>query len=180
MLQSSLLLCMGATMAILRSRAMSTFAPLLRGQADISQGSDSAASDICVYAKQQGRSPDAASATRTRGANRDGRFWHRILLAKLSAQLSIQQNQDRSLVYRLAKAPAAGKRTTAPSVDYRGFVISWPEPPPATDKWTANISTEDAFFLRKMSRGPSVITGRSRTEMLARARSWINKLIGFR
>jgi hypothetical protein len=80
----------------------------------------------------------------------------------------------------LAKAPAAGKRITAPSVDYRGFVISWLEPPPATDKWTANISTEDAFFLRKMSRGPSVITGRTRTEMLARARSWINKLIGFR
>jgi hypothetical protein len=45
----------------------------------------------------------------------------------------------------LAKAPVAGKRTA--DVEYRGFVISWLEPPLASDKWTA----ENAFFLRKMS-----------------------------
>jgi hypothetical protein len=77
----------------------------------------------------------------------------------------------------LTKASVPAERIADPSIDYRGFVISWLEPPLASDKWTANIATENASFLRRMSRGPTVITGRTRVEMFARARSWIDRLI---
>jgi diguanylate cyclase (GGDEF)-like protein len=40
-----------------------------------------------------------ASAAQARGADRDGRFRYRLFLAELSAQLSVRQDQDRSLVH---------------------------------------------------------------------------------
>jgi hypothetical protein len=58
---------------------------------------------------------------------------------------------------------------TQRSEAYRGFSISWLDPPLNPDRWTSNITTEDASYLRIMSRGATVVNGRTCTEMLARS-----------
>ena len=54
----------------------------------------------------------AAPAARPRRADRDGRFRHRLLLARATAQLPVRQDQDRPL---LRPRPAEQRRLPAPS-----------------------------------------------------------------
>lgn len=62
--------------------------------------------------------------------------------------------------------------------DYRGFTISWQEPPLTSAKWTANVATESLQLLNLMGRnGAEVIDGRSRNDMLANAKRYIDTLL---
>ena len=62
--------------------------------------------------------------------------------------------------------------------NYRGFVISWQEPPITSAKWTANVATNSRSLLILMGGGGSkVIDGRDRTEMLANAQRHVDNLL---
>ena len=67
------------------------------------------------------------------------------------------------------------------SEDYRGFIISWQEPPITSAEWSANVATDDRSLFALMGRnGPKVINGRTRDEMIADARQYIDDLLGSR
>jgi hypothetical protein len=83
-------------------------------------------------------------------------------------------------------APLLGKKTvtniTMPGValkeeTYRGFQISWQEPP--VNKWTANVASESMSLMRLMKQnGSKVIEGRDRDGMIASAKKYIDGLLG--
>jgi len=54
---------------------------------------------------------------------------------------------------------------------YRGFIISWQEPP-MMDRWTANIASDipNLLVLMKQS-GSAVIDGRDRGDMIATSKN---------
>src|SRR5271163_4674595 len=61
--------------------------------------------------------------------------------------------------------------------NYRGFTISWQEPPLTGAKWTANVASESPHLLNLMGRnGSEVIDSRTRNEMLAEAKKYIDGL----
>ena len=63
-------------------------------------------------------------------------------------------------------------------MSHRGFVVSWPEPPLDTARWTANVASVSANLNALMEqRGAKVIEGRTREEMIARAKSYIDGLL---
>jgi hypothetical protein len=58
---------------------------------------------------------------------------------------------------------------------YRGFEISWQEPPMTGAAWSANIATNDRQLLEMIGRsGAKVIQSPTRDEMLASAKATIN------
>jgi hypothetical protein len=62
---------------------------------------------------------------------------------------------------------------------YRGFTISWQEPPQTSAKGTANVASEDPRLHALMGRhGASVIDGRTRDDMIARAKASIDSMLG--
>jgi hypothetical protein len=62
---------------------------------------------------------------------------------------------------------------------YRGFLISWEDPPLTGAKWTASIATESANLLNLMGgNGAKVIDGLNANNMLAKARDCIDGLLG--
>jgi hypothetical protein len=67
---------------------------------------------------------------------------------------------------------------------YRGFEISWEEPPLTSAQWTANVASDDPALYDKMCRyrggrhGAEVIDGGTREEMHANAKAYIDKLLG--
>ena len=64
------------------------------------------------------------------------------------------------------------------SQDYRGFTITWPDPPFTSAKWTANVASESLHLFNLMGRsGAEIIDGRTRNEMLANAQRYIDKLL---
>ncbi len=61
----------------------------------------------------------------------------------------------------------------------RGFIISWQEPPTMGDGWTANVATDSLHLLSLMGRnGAEVIKARTRDEMIAKAKKYIDGLLG--
>jgi hypothetical protein len=61
---------------------------------------------------------------------------------------------------------------------YRGFLISWQEPPLTGAKWTANVATESVQLLNLMGgNGATVIDGRSREEIILMAKGYIDDLL---
>ena len=53
---------------------------------------------------------------------------------------------------------------------YKGFIISWQEPPMIGGTWSANVATNSPQLLALMGRnGAEVIQAQSRDEMLAKA-----------
>ncbi len=61
---------------------------------------------------------------------------------------------------------------------YRGFVISWQEPPMIGRIWSANVATNSPQLLPLMRRsGSQVIEAQTREEMLAKARQYIDRLL---
>jgi hypothetical protein len=63
------------------------------------------------------------------------------------------------------------------SQDYKGFEISWQEPPMSSAKWTANVGSDDTRLYTKMARhGSQVIDGQTRDEMIANAKACIDGL----
>jgi hypothetical protein len=55
--------------------------------------------------------------------------------------------------------------------NYRGFVISWQEPPMMGNGWTANVATDSPQLLYLMGRnGAEVIEAHTRDEMIANAK----------
>jgi len=65
----------------------------------------------------------------------------------------------------------------AKSEPYRGFTISWQEPPVTSAKWTANVAS-DSMQLNALTgrNGAAVIDGRTREEMLAAAKKYVDDL----
>ena len=62
--------------------------------------------------------------------------------------------------------------------DYRGFIISWQEPPMMGNGWTANVATDLPQLLSLMGRkGAEVITAQTRDEIIAKARQYIDRLL---
>lgn len=62
---------------------------------------------------------------------------------------------------------------------YRGFIISWQEPPMMGNGWTANVATNSAQLLALMgSGGAKPILARTRDEMKAQAKQYIDDLLG--
>jgi hypothetical protein len=58
---------------------------------------------------------------------------------------------------------------------YRGFEITWQEPPMTAATWAANIATNDRRLLQLIgSGGAKVIQRPTRDEMLASAKATIN------
>jgi hypothetical protein len=64
------------------------------------------------------------------------------------------------------------------SQDYRGFTITWQDPPLTSAKWTANVASDSLHLFNLMGRnGAEIIDGQTRNEMLANAQSYIDKLL---
>jgi len=63
--------------------------------------------------------------------------------------------------------------------NYRGFIISWQEPPMlGSTKWSANVATDSLSLAALMKQsGSKVIEGRDRDEMIATAKKYIDGLI---
>jgi hypothetical protein len=62
--------------------------------------------------------------------------------------------------------------------EYRGYQITWQEPPMSGANWSANVATESAFLFALMRRNSSkVIQGRTRDDMLAEAKAYIDTLL---
>jgi hypothetical protein len=60
---------------------------------------------------------------------------------------------------------------------YRGFTITWQEPPLTTAYWTANVASEHRHLYVLMKHpGAEIINGRTRDEMLDAARKYIDRL----
>ncbi len=60
---------------------------------------------------------------------------------------------------------------------YRGFTISWKEPPPKSDAWSAIITTESTALRHLVQRGGAeIVAGRNRSDMLANADRHIDGL----
>jgi hypothetical protein len=67
---------------------------------------------------------------------------------------------------------------TEKSENYRGFIISWQEPPMMGGIWTANVATESPQLLSLMGRnGAEVIQALMRDEMMAKAKQYIDRLL---
>jgi hypothetical protein len=61
---------------------------------------------------------------------------------------------------------------------YRGFAIGWQEPPQTTAAWTANVGSEDRRLNAMMGiHGAKIIDGRTRDEMIANAKEYIDSLL---
>jgi hypothetical protein len=70
-----------------------------------------------------------------------------------------------------------GKAMTKTEV-YRGFTISWLEPPLTSANWTANVASEHQHLNDLMRRhGAEVIEGRTREEMFVNAKKYIDILL---
>jgi hypothetical protein len=60
---------------------------------------------------------------------------------------------------------------------YRGFQISWQEPP--INKWTANVASESLSLMHLMKQnGSKIIEGRDSDDMIAAAKKYIDTLLG--
>jgi hypothetical protein len=67
---------------------------------------------------------------------------------------------------------------TTKSMDYRGFTISWQEPPLTSAQWTANVASESPQLYTLMARsGAQVIDGHDRDDMLATSKMYIDSLL---
>jgi hypothetical protein len=67
---------------------------------------------------------------------------------------------------------------TTKSMDYRGFTISWQEPPLTSAQWTANVASESPQLYALMARsGAQVIDGHDRDDMLATSKMYIDSLL---
>jgi hypothetical protein len=62
--------------------------------------------------------------------------------------------------------------------NYRGFIISWQEPPMMGDGWTANVATDSRQLLSLMGRnGAEVIKAPTPDEMITKAQRYIDRLL---
>lgn len=59
---------------------------------------------------------------------------------------------------------------------YRGFIISWQEPPMMGGRWTANVATNDPKLLHLLKGGAAVIDGKDRDDMIAASKKYIDGL----
>ncbi len=62
--------------------------------------------------------------------------------------------------------------------DYRGYVISWQEPRMMSAEWVVNVASEDRWLQDKIGKGAKVISGQSRSQTVAKAKSFIDGLLG--
>jgi hypothetical protein len=62
--------------------------------------------------------------------------------------------------------------------NYKGFLISWQEPP-MMGRWTANVATNQPNLLPLMKQsGSKVIDGRDHGDMIAASKKYIDSLLG--
>lgn len=62
--------------------------------------------------------------------------------------------------------------------NYRGFIISWLEPPMMGGIWTANVATESIQLLALMGHnGAEVIQAQTRDEMIAKSKQYVDRLL---
>jgi hypothetical protein len=65
---------------------------------------------------------------------------------------------------------------------YKGYNISWLEPPLTTADWQASVASDDHDLYRRMCQktgrsGAEVITGRTRDQMLANAKAFVDEML---
>lgn len=61
---------------------------------------------------------------------------------------------------------------------YKGFQISWQEPP-VYGRWQANVASESLSLMHLTKQnGSKVIEGRDRNDMIAAAKKYIDSLLG--
>lgn len=66
---------------------------------------------------------------------------------------------------------------TLESENYKGFIISWQEPP-MMGQWTANVASDSPNLLALMKQnGSKVIPGRDRDDMIAASKKYIDGLL---
>ncbi len=64
------------------------------------------------------------------------------------------------------------------SEDYRGFVITWQEPPLTSARWTANVASNSPQLCSLIGGGGAkVVDGRTHQEMLSNAKRYIDHLL---
>ena len=67
---------------------------------------------------------------------------------------------------------------TLKNENYRGFIISWQEPP-MMGRWTANVASDLPNLLTLIRQnGSTVIDGRDRDDMIAAAKKYIDCPLG--
>jgi hypothetical protein len=62
------------------------------------------------------------------------------------------------------------------NLKYKNCEIDWIEPPMTSEKWTANVGSNDRSIYTKMGGQIKIIDGRTKEEMLAKAREYIDSL----
>jgi len=66
--------------------------------------------------------------------------------------------------------------------NYKGYIFSWQEPPLMVGGWQGNVASNDrALYVRMCEKtkkhGAEVIIGRTREEMLAKAKAFIDGVL---
>lgn len=61
---------------------------------------------------------------------------------------------------------------------YRGFEISWEDPPLTSDRWTVNIASNDPPLMAMLGSSAKVIDAATRDETIAKAKRSIDHLLG--
>jgi alkanesulfonate monooxygenase SsuD/methylene tetrahydromethanopterin reductase-like flavin-dependent oxidoreductase (luciferase family) len=59
---------------------------------------------------------------------------------------------------------------------YKGFVMTWSEPPETSDRRTINIGSDDRRLFAKLGRSSKVVAGATLEEALEKAKRFIDSL----
>ena len=62
--------------------------------------------------------------------------------------------------------------------EYRGYVISWQEPPEISAAWVVNVASEGRDLQDKIGKNSAVFSDRTRDDAIANAKAFIDMLVG--
>jgi hypothetical protein len=62
--------------------------------------------------------------------------------------------------------------------EYRGYLISWQEPPETSAAWVVNVASEGRGLQDKIGKNSAVFCGRTRDDAIANAKAFIDMLVG--
>lgn len=64
---------------------------------------------------------------------------------------------------------------------YHGFLLSWQDPPLMSNMWQVHVSPDDHSLLDLIGKpGGEIISGHSYDEAIAKARAFVDRLLGER
>lgn len=61
--------------------------------------------------------------------------------------------------------------------EYRGYAISWQEPPMTSAEWVVNVASDDRHLQDRIGKGAKVISGQSRDDAITKAKAYIDGLL---